>query len=525
MTSSGRVELAHEPDFVVGRLTVSPSRRELARDDGEREVLEHRVMQVLIALSKAQGNIVTRDELIILCWDGRVVGEDSIHRVLSRLRKVANGIGAGSIEIETITKIGYRLTSNGERHSENDSPPVRKLAALADGPPATHSTRRAVVIGGAAALTVAVGGTLLYRRLANPTVSPEVKSLMMQARQLREQGTREAQYQAIGLLKRAVALAPDYADGWGMLGCAYAIPSHYREQGESIALRARAESAGQRALALDPGNGYGELALGAALPFIGAWLERDRRFERALADRPDNDEFLGFRAIALVFVGRCKEALSYYGKIGQRPLSPAVYNNYINTLWTAGLVEETDRALEDAAALYPTQATIWFTRFNINMFSGNPGAAIAMVEDAAGQPTIADKTAIPVLLAEARAIQSREPAQVEIIMEVLMERSRKAAFSAEYAIRVASALGRLDEAFTIAEAYYFGRGFAIPDFPMPGSKFTPSQRQTRFLFEPVTSPMRADARFELLVGELGLDRYWHESGVQPDYRQVISRRP
>ena len=91
MIASAKVERAHEPDFNLGRLTVSPSRREVVRDDGEREVIEHRVMQVLIALSRAEGSIVTRDELILLCWDGRVVGEDSIHRVISRLRKLAMG--------------------------------------------------------------------------------------------------------------------------------------------------------------------------------------------------------------------------------------------------------------------------------------------------------------------------------------------------------------------------------------------------------------------------------------------------
>lgn len=122
MNVLGKVELAHEPDFVLGRLTVSPSRRELVRDDGTREVLEHRVMQVLVALSRAEGNIVTRDELTMLCWDGRVVGEDAIHRVMSRLRKVASGIGAGSIEIETITKIGYRLTSDGYRVRAAEAP-------------------------------------------------------------------------------------------------------------------------------------------------------------------------------------------------------------------------------------------------------------------------------------------------------------------------------------------------------------------------------------------------------------------
>ena len=521
MAVSDRVELAHESDFVLGRLTVSPSRRELVRDDGEREVIEHRVMQVLVALRKAEGGIVTRDELTMSCWDGRVVGEDAIHRVMSRLRKIANGIGAGSIEIETITKIGYRLTSNGDAAAADYGPVSQETVAAISSMPATHSTRRGIVIGAAAAgaLAATSGGAFLYRRLARPSMPPEVQALVTQARQLRDQNTREAQSQAIGLLKRAVAVAPDYADGWGMLGCAYAIPSHYREQAEGIALRARSEAAGRRSLALDPGNGYGELALSLALPFIGHWLERDRRLARALADRPDDDEMFAFRAVALIFVGRAKEALPYYDRIRQRPLTPAVYNNYIHALWSAGLVEEVDRAMEDAAALYPTQATIWFTRFNIKMFSGSPDAAFAMVQDAQAQPTIPDQAGLALLAAEARAIESRDPAQAESVMAALIERSHNAAISGEFTIRVASALGRLDEAFAVANAYYFGRGFNVPDFATPGSKFTPDQRQTRLLFEPVTGPMRADPRFDRLIEEIGLERYWRESGVQPDYRR------
>jgi hypothetical protein len=106
-------------------------------------------------------------------------------------------------------------------------------------------------------------------------------------------------------------------------------------------------------------------------------------------------------------------------------------------------------------------------------------------------------------------------------MAILKERSRKAAFSAEYSIRVASAVGRIDDAFAIANAYYFGRGFTVPDFPTPGSKFTPDQRQTRLLFEPVTQPMRTDPRFDRLVEEIGLKRYWRESGIQPDYLRAV----
>lgn len=520
MAISDKVELAHEPDFLLGRLTVSPSRRELVRDDGEREVIEHRVMQVLIALVRAKGGIVTRDELIMTCWDGRVVGEDAIHRVLSRLRKVANGIGAGSIEIETITKIGYRLTSNGQIEAAAGARLGRRSAG-ADRATASLPTRRNLLVGAGAAAAAVGAGAILYRRIASPRVPPEVQALVMQARQLREQSTREAQSQAIGLLKRVVAIAPDYADGWGMLGCAYAIPSHYREQEEGIALRSRAEAAARRALELDPGNGYGELALGAALPFIGPWRERDWHLDRAVAALPEEVDALAFRAVALIFVGRSAQALTYYQRIRERPFTPAIYINYILALWSAGRIEEADRAIADAAALYPTQPGIWFARFNIMMFGGNADGALALVQDATERPDIMDAERLAILRQEASAVRSRDQSQIASVMATMRRRARLYSIGAEYAIRVASALGQIDEAFAFADAYYFGRGFTVPDFETPGSKFTPWQRQPRLLFEPVTQPMRADPRFETLVGGLGLSRYWRESGVQPDYRRAI----
>jgi hypothetical protein len=104
----------------------------------------------------------------------------------------------------------------------------------------------------------------------------------------------------------------------------------------------------------------------------------------------------------------------------------------------------------------------------------------------------------------------------------MADRMRGAATSsnqAEDSIRVASALGQLDEAFDLANAYYFARPFLIPDYRAQSS-FSPEQRRTRWLFEPVTKPMRADARFERLVNDLGFHRYWRESGHPPDYRRI-----
>lgn len=107
-----RVVLAHEPPFTLAKLRINPATR-LVENGARSEVLEPRVMQVLVVLGRAGGAIVTRDELIERCWDNRIVGEDAINRALSRIRHVAAEIGEGSFTVQTITKVGYRLLVDG----------------------------------------------------------------------------------------------------------------------------------------------------------------------------------------------------------------------------------------------------------------------------------------------------------------------------------------------------------------------------------------------------------------------------
>ncbi len=101
------VDLAQEPDFALGQLTVRPSSREVAQG-AEREVLEPRVMQVLVLLARHRGQVISRDQLIEACWAGRVVGEDAINRCIARVRRVAET--RGGFSVETIARVGFRLT-------------------------------------------------------------------------------------------------------------------------------------------------------------------------------------------------------------------------------------------------------------------------------------------------------------------------------------------------------------------------------------------------------------------------------
>jgi tetratricopeptide (TPR) repeat protein len=398
----------------------------------------------------------------------------------------------------------------------------RSLPLPARDEPAGSLTRRGLVAsaGAAAVAAAAGGGLLLYRRKSRPRVPPEVQPLLLQAKQLMNQNTREGQYQGIALYQRVTQIAPNYADGWGWLGYAYGVISHYRERGESLAARARAQAAGRRALELDPDSAMGEVALSVALPFIGHWEERERRLVHALELDPDNDEILVIRAVALIFAGRASEAVPFYLRIKHKPLTPAEYTNFISALWCAGRLPELDQAIKDSASLYPTQASLWYTRLNIATFNGETNAVAALTDDVQGRPTgITDEDATD-FKRLAQAIRDRDTAEADAIMRQQMIGARGSANQADETIRIASALGRLDDAFTVANAYYFGRGFAIPDLRANPNSFSPEQRQTRFLFEPATRPMRADPRFEPLVKELGFDRYWRQSGKPPDYRHI-----
>ena len=101
--------------FTVGGATVEPISRE-ASWPGGKERLQPQTLKVLMALVSHRGDVVTRDELVQLCWDGRAVSDDVINRAILLLRHLAEH--AGGFQIETVPRTGYRLVENGSSESE-----------------------------------------------------------------------------------------------------------------------------------------------------------------------------------------------------------------------------------------------------------------------------------------------------------------------------------------------------------------------------------------------------------------------
>ena len=157
------VDLAHEAAFRLGQTEVRPSTLELVRD-GRATTVERKVMQALVVLSRRQGEVTSRDELIEMVWSGRFIGEDAIHRVMAKLRHAAEDQAGGDFGLETVPRVDYRLVVGGKREAD----PVEV------GP---SRPSRTFWVGLSAVVALAIGGVAALQWWPQPKPRPPVVRL------------------------------------------------------------------------------------------------------------------------------------------------------------------------------------------------------------------------------------------------------------------------------------------------------------------------------------------------------------
>ena len=488
-------------------MLVQPSLRTLRRADGAGQVLEPRVMQVLVALAEAEGAIVTRDALTRRCWEGRIVGEDAINRVISRLRRSAEEFCGGAFRIETVNKVGYRLVlADGT---------ARRASPLRIG-------RRGLIAGaGLAGLAAAGGAGAWWMRARREPMPAEVAPFIEQAMAAMRRQNNGAYTEALNLLRHVVDVRPDYADGWGLLACAYVVAGKWRGPPSFKRLAELARAAAARAEQIDPGNLMARAGLAMLMTRQGNQTGMEQALRAAVDAHPDQDLLLASLAGLMMSVGRCREAALLYDQaLLSAPPSVGTLYERVQALWAADRLAEADRAIEQVYALYPADLAVWFTRFYLLLHTGRAEQALVQGNNLAGRPQDVPRDNIEMVMLVAQAAASRRVTDIDEAMRVNIAAAHRGAGFAENAMQFAVTLGRIDTAFQIAQAYYFARGFKTGEqrFPPLSGGYTPQNaRRTQLLFMPSTKAMRSDPRFEPIVGELGLKRYWAEAGVKPDY--------
>jgi DNA-binding winged helix-turn-helix (wHTH) protein/tetratricopeptide (TPR) repeat protein len=502
------IQLARERPFRLGAVEVRPATREVVGPDG-REVLEPRVMQVLVALARAGGEIVSREDLTESCWDGRIVGDDAINRVLSRLRRLSEGVGREGWRLETITKVGYRLVEAGAA----DEPAVRPA------PPVMASRRLLFLAGGGVAAFTAIGGAAAWW-IGRPHVSAEARTLYEKGREALRQGQMEPNAQAIGFLRAAVAEQADYADAWGVLAQAYQQSLTFTEPARQAGVRAQAQAAAKRAMELDPNQPDAAAALALLAPTYRNWAKAEDLYVRALALHPGDPVVeLGYNKL-LLNVGRIKAGLTA-AETGLRgdAYSPYHHFAYGTTLWMLGRTEEAEAAARKALALWPRHLAIWFLLFHILAYGGRGDEALSMGANIDGRPASVPAQDIELSLLGARALMTRDAGDVAAATKANLEAAPRGVGFAENAIQWLASMGRLDDAYAVARGLFLDQGFSIGSqrYSEAQSRFMPGRsRSTYPLFMPSNVSLRADPRFPALVRDIGLAEYWKLPGRGPD---------
>ncbi|QGX39814.1 winged helix-turn-helix domain-containing protein [Permianibacter aggregans] len=336
----------------IGHWWLHPTTGELT-DGGETRRLEPKMVELLQLLAEQPGNVVSRDDIMLRLWPQTVVGDDTLARIVSKLRKALGDDGKQQQFIETLPKRGYRLVAPVRTHQEM---PLPKTDSIGIESPAADDTQSALFEQFASTAIAAdmrvsrwrnvlvtvvlllVASILLFRYF--PTSSPPVENTSQQistrANDFYAQYSRSGNESAISLFEQLIASKPDYAPAYAGLANAlvqkvirWQRPAHnhseqadYTNLGAAIAnghtrtdaaqeLLSRAAQLAQYAVQLEPDNAESWKALG----FVQSAREQ---FEPALASyqqaiQLDGNAWGAMINIAdvLEITGRNSEALPY----------------------------------------------------------------------------------------------------------------------------------------------------------------------------------------------------------------------
>jgi DNA-binding winged helix-turn-helix (wHTH) protein/Flp pilus assembly protein TadD len=115
--------------YHFGPYRMDPLARTVLRDD-QPLVLTPKAVDTLRVLVQNGGKVVSKDTLLGEIWPGSFVGESSLTRNISDLRRVLGGARSGRTVIETVSKRGYRLVLPVKEHQEAEGFARKTIAIL-----------------------------------------------------------------------------------------------------------------------------------------------------------------------------------------------------------------------------------------------------------------------------------------------------------------------------------------------------------------------------------------------------------
>lgn len=456
--------LGPRPDFLLGGATISPSMRSIRGAAGQ-AVVEPRMMQVLVVMAESPGRLVARDDLLARCWNGAVVGDDSLNRVIAGLRRALSTAAGDALRVETIPGSGYALL-------------------IAD-----ESERMAHAID---------AGWQSWK-LGAPFVDQA----------------------ALAQLRAAAAAAPTRADVHGMLALILRNGAEYAGPDLCADLVRECEGAAAQALAIDPAQPHARAALIGLPPLFGDWAARRPKLLAALDEKPDDIVAAHDLCMLEMATGRPGAAAAISSRlIAIEPLAATLHYKQIYQLWSTGQTAAMDRVGDRGMTLWPRHPAIWFARLWTLAFTGRVRQAVQQLAEASARPALPPPALATLDLTLSALAEPGDAALHAQAIDGNLRSAEQGPAQGLAAVIHLAGLGEADAAMRVAEGYLLRRGsvsVGVHKTASDPSITDQHRRVTQMLFLPVTADLRAHPRFLPLCEEMGMAAYWEAAGVTPDF--------
>src|SRR5262245_40361466 len=297
--------------YQFGDFTLDVVERRLS-DSTRTLPLAPKAFDLLLALVRRAGHLVTKQELLDLVWRDASVEEGILSVHVSAVRKTLAGSTDGRACIETVSRFGYRFASPVQRLTER---PFENAA---------------------------------------PRRAPDVLELVGRGRVHLLSASMFELPKAVDAFQAAIDRDPTYAEAHAGLALAWCAHAELRIIDRADAY-ARSKASALRALAMDDRCADAQVALAAVL-FLSEWdwAGARRSVERALAVDPHHtDAFLLYGRL-LQATGELERGLEMHHRALERdPLSPAVVLQIAISCWNLRRYDESVEWAQKALALDP----------------------------------------------------------------------------------------------------------------------------------------------------------------------------
>jgi DNA-binding winged helix-turn-helix (wHTH) protein len=495
------VNAASFPVRVAG-LSIDPVRRRVSGPGGE-AVMEPLVAQLLMLFVARKSEVLSRRELFEHLWGKAQVGDDSLNRLVAGVRKALDRTSDGSVQIETVPRVGYRLIA--EREYADVARPI---------------TRRSV-IAVSASLFLTAAGAGVWKTRHNARAAEAQHWIERGDILLRDAVPIEAG-DALPPLRSALLIDPNNPTALGLLALAEETRAMNGASANAGDILRIAEKSARAALQENPREPHARLAMIDMAAGSLDWAQFEDQLLHLHRSAPLNFHVLGSLTSFFEAAGRTSKSWLYNEQAAATaPSSPTPQWRRALRLWTAGRDNEALKLSERLLPLWPRHALVWNTRFMILAFTGRPGAAAAMLRPGAGPSANSHPVRLDQWLPTLDALADPSTKRIAKAREANLAAAQLNPGQATYAAMALSQLGEIDAAYLVINALLLSKGPLVANRPVVPRSFianSPSWCRTQWLFMPPLAPVRADPRFGALCEELGLVRYWKQRGVDPDTR-------